>query len=218
MRLSTALMSHVIAEVNITHTQHLLEVLFSLIDMTHQLVGKINNHVILQKEKKIILYYWLVFTSQESLRQECQRQTPSLHQFPVFCLNLWLVDEQENRRDWQWASQQVDRPESNLWMLSLRFRAEGPSAIIRWFIDGDDENTRLLTDSSSIFYFIFMIWLHRESRRWEWCVCQCTFHTMARHVVRTRGTHTAVPHRGCLDVLAAGLLQLLLLVHVQTLN
>lgn len=172
--------------------------------------------------KKTKKYYWLVFTSQESLRQECQRQTPSLHQFPVFCLNVWLVDEQENRRDWQWASQQVDRPESNLWMLSLRFRAEGPSAILRCFIDRDDENTQTLNCSwltlRPFFFFFFMIWLHRESRRWEWCVCQCTFHTMARHVVRTRGTHTAVPHRGCLDVLAAGLLQLLLLVHVQPLN
>lgn len=55
-------MSHVISEVNITHTQHLLEVLFSLIDMAHLLVGfrKINsitcfNHVILQKDKKILL-------------------------------------------------------------------------------------------------------------------------------------------------------------------
>lgn len=100
-----------------------------------------------------------MFTSQESLRQECQRLTPSLHQFPVFCLNLWLVDEQENRRDWQWASQQVGRPESNLWMLSLRFRAEGPSAIIRWFIDGDDENTRLLTAAGWLFVYFFILFL-----------------------------------------------------------
>lgn len=118
-----------------------------------------------KRKKKIILYYWLVFTSQESLRQECQRQTPSLHQFPVFCSNLWLVDEQENRRDWQWASQQVDRPESNLWMLSLRFRAEGPSAIIRRSIDGDDENTRLLTAAGWLFvYFLFHFYDLASSR------------------------------------------------------
>lgn len=107
-----------------------------------------------------------MFTSQESLRQECQRQTPSLHQFPVFCLNVWLVDEQENRRDWQWASQQVDRPESNLWMLSLRFRAEGPSAIIRWFIDGDDENTQTLNCSwLTLRPFLFFIFYDLASSR-----------------------------------------------------
>lgn len=205
-----------------THTQHLLEVLFSLIDMTHQLVGKINNHVILQKEKKIILYYWLVFTSQESLRQECQRQTPSLHQFPVFCSNLWLVDEQENRRDWQWASQQVDRPESNLWKLSLRSRAEGPSAIIRRFIDGDDENTRLLTAAGWLFVYFFILFLwfgFIASRGDESDVFVSAHFTLWRATLWERVVHI-LPCLigGCLDVLAAGLLQLLLLVHVQTLK
>lgn len=130
----------------------------------------------------------LVFT-----RQECQRQTHSLHWLPVFCLNLSLVDEPpENRRGNEPVSKWIDQKQTVGCCLSGS-GLTSPQPLLDGQLTEKMKTHGLLTAAGWLHLTLFY---DLASSRLPLIRGMCIFHSFACCVARTCRTNTAVSPQG----------------------